>query len=216
MASLLILLGAPGAGKGTQAVRLSAALGMPHISTGDLFRANLRDATPIGMKAKEYMDAGKLVPDEIVLDMLFERVAAPDCAEGYLLDGFPRTLPQAQALEGRLGPQDKVTVLELRVPDEAIVGRAAGRLVCRKCGATQHREFSPPKTEGVCDACGGELYQRRDDTPEVVRERLRVYHEQTAPLVDFYSAKGLLASVDGSKSPDEVFQELEAALAERG
>ena len=216
MAVITILLGAPGAGKGTQAVRFCEARALPHISTGDLFRANLKEATPIGLKAKGYMDAGNLVPDEIVLDMLIERVAAPDCREGYLLDGFPRTLEQARALDARVAEGDTLRVVNIEVSDATIVERASGRLLCRTCGNIQHKTFSPPKVEGVCDADGGELYQRKDDAPEVVQERLRVYHEQTAPLVDYYTAKGSLKTIDGEKTPDEVFTALEAALPEAG
>lgn len=216
MASILILLGAPGSGKGTQAARLSAARGLPHISTGDLFRANLKEATPVGMKAKEYMDAGKLVPDEVVLDMLTERVAADDCTEGYLLDGFPRTLPQAEALSDRLTESDEITVLSLEVADEVIVGRISGRLICRSCGNIQHDRFSPPKVAGVCDADGGELYHRDDDKSEVVEERLRVYHSETAPLVNYYKERDVLVEIDGEQSPDDVFRALETALSVRG
>lgn len=215
MSDIIILLGAPGAGKGTQAVRLCESRSIPHVSTGDLFRANLQQATPIGLKAKEYMDAGQLVPDEVVLDMLTERVAAPDCAEGYLLDGFPRTLAQARALDERLGDDDSLRVVNIVVSDETIVRRAAGRLICRSCGNIQHLEFDPPAKEGVCDADGGELYQRKDDAPTVVRERLEVYHDQTEPLVEHYAGKGVLGTVDGERSPDEVYADVEAALPER-
>ncbi len=216
MASIIILLGAPGAGKGTQAARLCASNSMPHISTGDLFRANLKDATPIGLKAKEYMDRGQLVPDDVVLDMLVERVAADDCKDGYLLDGFPRTLAQAEALEARLGPDDDVSVVNLAVEDDVIIVRASGRLLCRTCNNIHHVEFSPPAKPGVCDNDGGELYQRADDAADVVRERLRVYHDQTEPLVRYYDNKGLLTTIDGQSAPDEVFERLEAALPARG
>ena len=212
MAEVTILLGAPGAGKGTQAVRLCKARSLPHVSTGDLFRANLKEATPIGLKAKEFMDAGKLVPDEIVLDMLTERVAAPDCAAGYLLDGFPRTLAQAEALDARLTDADDVRVINLEASDETIVERASGRLLCRTCGNIQHEKFSPPKKPGVCDVDGGELYQRPDDAADVVQERLRVYHEHTAPLVRYYAERGVLETIDGEQDPDTVFGLLEAAL----
>lgn len=212
MATVVILLGAPGAGKGTQAVRLAAELGLPHVSTGDLFRANLAEGTPIGLKARQYMDAGKLVPDAIVLDMLTERVAADDCRDGYLLDGFPRTLAQARALDERLEQDTDVLVIDLEVSDETIIGRIAGRLVCRACGNVQHAVNSPPKVAGVCDACGGELHQRKDDSPDVVRERLRVYHEQTEPLVRYYEEKGVLKSVDGEQEPDVVFDQLGSLL----
>jgi len=216
MAIILILLGAPGAGKGTQAALLCEARHLPHISTGDLFRENLRAATPVGMKAKGYMDAGKLVPDAVVLDMLTERVALADCESGYLLDGFPRTVPQAEALDRRISKEDELIVLSLEVSDDTIVERASGRLLCRTCGNIQHRSFSPPRVEGVCDADGGELYRRDDDRPEVVRERLRVYHEQTAPVARFYEERGQLTRVDGEQAAEDVFRALEAALPPRG
>lgn len=216
MATILIILGPPGAGKGTQAVRLSESRALPHVSTGDLFRENIKGATPIGQKAKSFLDAGKLVPDEVVLDMLTERVAAPDCEAGYLLDGFPRTLPQAEALDARIAAEDELLVLNLIVSEDTIVTRASGRLLCRDCGAIAHKTFSPPAVDGVCDVCGGELYTRSDDQPDVVRERLQVYHAETAPLVSFYEAKGVLTSIDGEQAPDEVFGALEAALPERG
>jgi adenylate kinase len=214
MSSITIFLGAPGAGKGTQAVRFSSLRLVPHVSTGDLFRANLSEATPIGLKAKAYMDRGDLVPDDVVLDMLADRVNAPDCQDGYLLDGFPRTLPQAEALDERIG-EHELRVASIEVADETLFKRASGRLLCRTCDNIQHREFSPPAVEGVCDADGGELYQRSDDAIDVVRERLGVYHEQTEPLVRFYEAKGVLRRVDGERTPDEVFAALEAALPER-
>ncbi|MCA8978524.1 MAG: adenylate kinase [Planctomycetes bacterium] len=204
---VVILLGPPGAGKGTQAVRLSEGLGLPHVSTGDLFRENLSKSTELGLRAKGFMESGKLVPDELVLEMLFDRVSKPDCAEGYLLDGFPRTIPQAEALDARLVGEKTVALL-LEVDDSLIVGRAAGRLLCKSCGNIQHLEFSPPAKEGVCDQCGGELHRRKDDEPDVVRERLVVYHEQTAPLVGFYENKGLLRRVKGDQSPDAVYADL--------
>lgn len=212
MVSVLVLLGAPGAGKGTQAARLSAELGLPHVATGDLFRANLSQGTELGAKAKSYMEAGELVPDQLVLDMLFARVSEADCRDGYLLDGFPRTLAQAKALDERLGDDVWLQVVDLEVSDETIVERAAGRLLCRSCSNIHHRRFAPPAKEGVCDACGGELYQREDDVPEVVRQRLVVYHEQTEPLVRFYREKGVLQSVDGERSPDEVADALASAV----
>lgn len=212
MANVVILLGGPGAGKGTQAVRLGEKLGLAHISTGDLFRENLKNDTPLGRQAREFMDSGRLVPDSLVIEMLFDRVAAPDCADGYLLDGFPRTEPQAVALENALG-ELKPQVLNLEVADEVIVQRASGRRLCRGCSAIWHATFNAPSKPGVCDTCGGELYQREDDQEEVVRERLNVYHAQTAPLVEFYSARGLLVGVDGERSPSEVNENLVAALA---
>lgn len=206
---VLILLGAPGSGKGTQAVRLAAECGLPHVSTGDLFRANLSEGTPLGAKAKEYMNAGELVPDELVLDMLFDRVAQPDCAQGYILDGFPRTVPQAETYGARLGANAQLIALELRVNDEVIVERASGRLLCKQCGNIHHRTFSPPRVEGTCDSCGAEaLYRRDDDDPEVVRQRLAVYREQTAPLVSYYQERGVLTGIDGERTPDQVFQSL--------
>jgi len=182
---VVILLGPPGSGKGTQAIRLTKELGIPHISTGDLFRENISKNTELGKRAKTYMDAGKLVPDEVVLDMLFDRVSRPDCAKGYLLDGFPRTLPQAEALAKHLKDGTDLVVLELEVPDEMIVKRVAGRLTCESCGTIYNRYFSPPSIEGVCDKCQGKLVQRSDDNEEVVKERLRVYHSQTSPLIDY-------------------------------
>lgn len=210
---VVILLGPPGAGKGTQAVRLSDGLGLPHVSTGDLFRENLSNDTELGKRAKGFMESGQLVPDELVLEMLFDRVSKPDCAEGYLLDGFPRTIPQADALAERLGDETPRALL-LEVDDALIVGRAAGRLICKGCGNIQHLEFSPPAKAGVCDACGGELQRRKDDEPDVVRERLAVYHEQTAPLVGFYENKGQLKRVNGDQKPDAVYADLVRRLEE--
>ncbi len=211
---VVILLGPPGSGKGTQAVRLTKELGIPHISTGDLFRENISKDTALGQRAKTFMNAGKLVPDEVVLDMLFDRVARPDCAKGYLLDGFPRTLPQAEAFEKHLAPGTEVVVIDLEVADDIIVKRVAGRLTCQKCGHIHNLYFSPPLKEGFCDKCAGELIQRADDKPEVVQERLRVYHTQTKPLVEYYAKKGLLQRFDGTKSPDEIFKEVMAKLKE--
>lgn len=205
---VVILLGPPGSGKGTQAVRLTKELGIPHISTGDLFRENISKNTELGKKAKEYSNAGKLVPDELVLDMLFDRISRPDCAKGYLLDGFPRTLPQAEAFSKFLPASGDLTVLNLDVPDTIIVNRAEGRLTCEKCGSIFNRYFSPPAEEGICDKCQGKLMQRSDDRAEVVQERLKVYHNQTKPLIEYYSKKGVLHTVDGTKSPDEVFHAL--------
>ncbi len=213
MPLILILLGPPGAGKGTQAKRLSAELGLPHVSTGDLFRENLSQGTALGEKAKGYMNDGKLVPDELVLDMLFDRVSRDDCRGGYLLDGFPRTLGQASALEERLASQygsggAVVRALSLEVPQDELISRLTGRLTCRTGGHIHHRRFSPPKVEGVCDTCGGELYQRADDSEEVVAERLTTYAEQTFPLIEFYTQRGLLSGVDGDRKPSEVYASL--------
>ena len=216
MASVVILLGAPGAGKGTQATRLAKAFALPHVSTGDLFRDHISRGSNFGLKAKEYMDAGQLVPDEVVLDMLEERVSQPDCEKGYLLDGFPRTLPQAEALDQRIAGTDNLLIVAIEVGDETIVRRASGRLLCHSCGNIHHIEFKPPAKEGVCDNCRGELYQRPDDAPEVVRERLVVYQNQTAPLIDFYQKKDVLARVDGEQAPDVVFEALKKLIQERG
>lgn len=215
MSTVVILLGPPGAGKGTQAVRLSAALSLPHVSTGDLFREHLGASTELGAKAKSFMDSGRLVPDELVIDMLFERVARPDAARGFVLDGFPRTLPQAEALERRLGAGPSglgaghtVHALNLSVDDALLAERATGRLTCKSCGNMHHARFSPPKVAGKCDRCGAELYQRSDDTALVVAKRLAVYHEQTQPLEAFYAKRGLLTHIDGSRTPDQVFESL--------
>ena len=204
---VVILLGAPGAGKGTQARRLAETLSLPHISTGDLFRENLSQGTELGQRAKGYMELGQLVPDELVVDMLFDRVGRPDCAEGYLLDGFPRTVAQAETLDARL--QSQPLVANLEVDDEKIVGRAAGRLTCKDCGNIQHKEFSPPAVEGKCDNCGGELTTRKDDQPDTVRERLTTYHRETKPVADYYSGQGILHNFDGDRAPDDVFADLQ-------
>jgi adenylate kinase len=215
MALVVILLGAPGAGKGTQAARLAQARGLPHVSTGDLLRDNIARGTPLGKTAQGFMDKGELVPDALVLDMLTTRVAAPDCREGYVLDGFPRTEVQAKALEQRLAPGDQLRVVNLEVADESIVARAAGRLACAKCKRVYHVKSAPPKKAGVCDACGSALAPRSDDAAPVVRERLRVYHEKTAPLVRFYEQRGLLNTIDGEESPDAVFSHLAALIPEK-
>ena len=191
----LILLGAPGAGKGTQAEVISEKLGIPQISTGNILREAVKNGTEMGVKAKGFMESGALVPDEVVIGILKDRIAEDDCKNGFILDGFPRTVPQAEALESMGVNIDKVISLE--VADETIQGRLSGRRVCEKCGASYHVEFNPPKTEGVCDKCGGAAVQRKDDAPETVIERLRTYHEQTAPLVDFYGNKGRLVKVQG-------------------
>ncbi len=212
MALIVVLLGAPGAGKGTQAQRLAQARSLPHVSTGDLLRDNVKRGTELGARAKGYMDKGEYVPDTLVLDMLAARVAQPDCREGYVLDGFPRTDVQARALEQRLGRDDQVVVANLEVSDESIVARAAGRLSCKQCARVYHVKSAPPKQAGKCDACGGELYQRSDDAAAVVRERLRVYREKTAPLVSYYGQRGLLGTLDGEQTPDAVFSALDGLI----
>ena len=206
---VLILLGPPGAGKGTQAGRLGLALSLPHVSTGDLFRENLKNDTALGQQARGYMDKGVLVPDALVLEMLFERVGRPDCSKGYLLDGFPRTIPQAEALEKRLNQRGaRVQVLNLQVPDAQLLERITGRRSCKACGNIQHLKHSPPKTAGKCDKCGGELVQRSDDTAEVFGKRLAVYRAETQPLEAFYAARRLLQNVDGARAPESVFEDL--------
>lgn len=210
MQRVLILLGPPGAGKGTQAVRLSAALSLPHVSTGDLFRENLKHGTPLGATARSFMDAGKLVPDEVVIGMLFERVAKPDCVQGFLLDGFPRTVAQAEALDARLA-KDDVRALSLEVSDAILLERLTGRHTCRACGNVHHERFSPPAQAGRCDRCGGELYQRPDDARNVIEQRLAVYREQTAPVERHYASRGKRTAVAGDRHPDQVFDALMGA-----
>ena len=190
----LILLGAPGAGKGTQAEILCKKLGIPSISTGNILRAAIKDGTPTGLKAKSFMDAGQLVPDEVIIGIIGERLAQSDCAKGYILDGVPRTIGQAEAIE-KAGIQiDAVVAIE--ISEEEILRRMSGRRVCEACGSSYNVEAVPPKVEGICDNCGGKLIQRKDDTPETVRERLKVYHKETAPLADFYAQRGLLKKVE--------------------
>ena len=210
----LLIMGPPGAGKGTQAEKIVKEFDIVHISTGDMFRAALKNQTPLGLKAKEYMDKGELVPDEVVIAMVEERISAPDCAKGFLLDGFPRTIPQAEALDKKLAEMGITLngVINIEVPREDLIARLTGRRVCRQCGATYHVKFNPPKTEGVCDACGGELYQRSDDSLETVTNRLDVYEAQTAPLKEYYAKTGLLINIDGTKSIEEVFSSIKDAL----
>lgn len=202
----IILMGPPGAGKGTQAALLATQQSIPHISTGDIFRANLQQGTPLGLEAKKFMDAGKYVPDELTNAIVKDRLAQPDCQKGFILDGFPRTADQAAALELML--QDlglKLdAVVNIQVPDELLVERAEGRRVCKACGATYHVKFNPPKAAGVCDKCGGELYQRSDDNAEKVAVRLQEYHGKTAPVLAFYTEKGLVQAVDGNQSMEAV------------
>lgn len=206
----VVLLGGPGAGKGTQAERLSEALGIPQVSTGDLFRENLKNETELGLLAKGYMERGELVPDEVTVGMVRERLSRPDAAPGAILDGFPRTIAQAEALESLLIDlgNELAVVPYIKVPEDVLLARLAGRWTCRKCGAMYHQLFSPPKKAGVCDKCGGELYQRPDDTPETQRHRIEVYFDQTAPLIDYYRRKGLLVEVDGRPGIDEIQAEL--------
>jgi adenylate kinase len=206
----IIMLGAPGAGKGTQAQMICDKYNIPHISTGDLFRSNIKNGTELGKKAKEYMDKGQLVPDELTVELLLDRVANEDCKDGYVLDGFPRTIPQADVLDKELTKlSDKIDfAIDVEVPDENIVRRMSGRRACLKCGATYHIEHIPPKQEGICDRCGSELVQRDDDKPETVQNRLSVYHEQTQPLIEYYNGKNILKTVDGTKDMNDVFEDI--------
>ena len=203
----IIMLGAPGAGKGTQAKRIAAQYQIPHISTGDIFRANIKEGTELGKKAKSYMDQGLLVPDELTLELIMDRFQNPDCANGYVLDGFPRTIPQAEALTAALEKNgDSIDyAINVEVPDENIITRMSGRRACLACGATYHVVYAPTKEEGVCDRCGEKLVLRDDDKPETVKKRLDVYHSQTQPLIDYYTKQGKLAEVDGTQSVDAVF-----------
>jgi len=202
----VVLLGAPGAGKGTQASTLTKELGVVHVASGDLFRRALGEKTELGMLAKSYMDKGELVPDEVTINMVLERIVQPDCAGGVLFDGFPRTLSQAEALDKRLAAESKSidSVVYIEVPEEELVKRLSGRWICRACQTPYHAVSSPPKTAGVCDACGGELYQRDDDKEETVRERLKVFMSQTLPIVDYYDGQGKLVRVDGNRDIAEV------------
>ena len=212
----IIMLGAPGAGKGTQADKICAKYNIPHISTGDIFRANIKNNTELGQKAKSYMDKGELVPDELVVDLVVDRIKADDCTNGYVLDGFPRTIPQAEALDAALAAiNDKVDyAINVEVPDENIINRMSGRRACVACGATYHIVHIPTKVEGVCDKCGAELILRDDDKPETVKNRLNVYHEQTQPLIDYYTAKNVLHEVDGTKAMQDVFSSIVSILGE--
>lgn len=210
----IIMLGAPGAGKGTQAKMIADQYSVPHISTGDIFRANIKNGTELGMEAKKYMDQGLLVPDELTVKILLDRVANEDCKNGYVLDGFPRTIPQAEVLDKALCELgDKIDyAIDVDVPDENIINRMSGRRACIACGATYHIAHVPPKTEGICDRCGKELVLRDDDKPETVKKRLDVYHEQTQPLIEFYTKKGVLNTVDGTIDMNDVFKEIVSIL----
>lgn len=213
----IVFLGAPGSGKGTQAKILEKKLGLPQVATGDLFRYNLKNQTELGLLAKKYMDAGDLVPDEVTIRMVEDRLSRDDCAKGAILDGFPRNLDQAVSLDDMLAPYGGVTVVPLfEVDDDVVVERISGRRICRNCGAVYHVKFNPPKQEGVCDLCGGELYQRDDDKPETVKNRLYVYYKQTAPLIGYYFAKGLLERVNAMQPVETVTQTLLAVLAKYG
>ena len=212
----IIMLGAPGAGKGTRAKKIAAKYGIPHISTGDIFRAKIKNGTELGKKAKTYMDQGLLVPDELVVDLVVDRVNQEDCENGYVLDGFPRTIPQAEALDKALAAQGQKMdyAIDVDVPDENIVRRMGGRRACVGCGATYHLEYAPTRQEGICDVCGGELILRDDDKPETVLKRLGVYHEQTQPLIEYYTNQGILKTVDGTVDMEDVFAAIVSILGE--
>ncbi len=203
----IIMLGAPGAGKGTQAKQIADKYSIPHISTGDIFRANLKAGTELGKKAKEYMDQGLLVPDELTCDLVMDRIGQDDCKNGFVLDGFPRTIPQAQALDAALAKiNEKMDyAIDVDVPDENIVNRMSGRRACLNCGATYHIVSIPTKVEGICDRCGNKVVLRNDDQPETVKKRLDVYHEQTQPLIDYYKEQNILKTVDGTQPMENVF-----------
>ena len=210
----IVMLGAPGAGKGTQAKMIAEQYKIPHVSTGDIFRANIKNGTDLGKEAKSYMDKGELVPDELTVRILLDRVAQDDCKNGYVLDGFPRTIPQANVLDAELTKLgDKIDfAINVEVPDENIVKRMSGRRACVACGATYHIEHVPPKKEGICDKCGEALILRDDDKEETVKNRLNVYHEMTQPLIDFYNGKGVLKEVDGTVDPSVVFENIKKIL----
>jgi len=205
---VVILLGPPGAGKGTQAKKLKNALKLPHISTGDLLRENIKKSTSLGKEAKGFMDEGKLVPDTLIIDMLFARVRSPDCTNGYILDGFPRTLAQAKAYHERLGKEVKVAAINLELSDEIIIERLSNRVVCSSCSAPFHLKYSPPKVKGICDFCGGTLMQRSDDEPQVIQKRIRVYHEQTAPLIEYYSKEESFKGISCDLPIEDILEEI--------
>ena len=210
----IIMLGAPGAGKGTQAKKIAEKYQIPHISTGDIFRSNIKEGTELGMKAKAYMDQGGLVPDELTIGMLMDRIQKDDCKNGYVLDGFPRTIPQAESLTNALNERNQKIdyAVNVDVPDENIVNRMSGRRACLSCGATYHIVYKPSKVEGICDVCGDKLVLRDDDKPETVKKRLSVYHDQTQPLIDYYKEAGVLANVDGTQDMEKVFSDIVSVL----
>lgn len=210
----IIMLGAPGAGKGTQAKKIAEKYQIPHISTGDIFRFNIKEGTELGMKAKAFMDQGGLVPDELTIGMLMHRIQKEDCQNGYVLDGFPRTIPQAESLTNALNERGQKIdyAVNVDVPDENIVNRMSGRRACLSCGATYHIVYKPSKVEGICDVCGDKLVLRDDDKPETVKKRLSVYHDQTQPLIDYYKEAGVLANVDGTQDMEKVFSDIVAVL----
>lgn len=213
----IIMLGAPGAGKGSQASRIAKEYQLPHISTGDIFRANLKEETELGKRAKSFMDKGELVPDDITIAMLLDRIHKEDCKNGYILDGFPRTIPQAEALKEALAKKDEKIdlALDVEASDELIIKRMAGRRTCPTCGAIYHIVTLPPKTEGICDRCGADLIQRKDDNEETVKNRLKIYHEVTEPLISYYKKEGILEEIDGAEELDKVFEKVKRIIHER-
>lgn len=210
----IILVGPPGAGKGTQAAKLVDEFGVPHIATGDMFRSAIKNKTPLGKKAKEYIDQGQLVPDEVTIGIIEERLSEDDCQEGFILDGFPRTVAQADALNDILTDLniELDVVLNIEVSEEEVVKRLSGRRICSECGASYHLEFNPPQDENTCDKCNGKLYQRDDDEPETIKERLEVYKDQTEPLINYYEETGILESIDGEAVPQKVFTRIKQEL----
>ena len=210
----IVLFGPPGAGKGTQDKELSEFYHIPHISTGDILRENVKKGTELGNKAKRYMDKGELVPDEVLIGIIKNRLIEPDCENGYILDGYPRTINQADALDEILENLGKPldVVLNIEVPDEELVTRLSGRRICSNCGANYHLKFSPPSKDGICDVCGGELYQRDDDKEEVIKQRLETYNNQTAPLINYYNEKDILVNIDGTGKVEDVFEEIRSVL----
>ena len=213
----IIMLGAPGAGKGSQASRIAKEYQLPHISTGDIFRANLKEETELGKRAKSYMDKGELVPDDITIAMLLDRIHKEDCKNGYILDGFPRTIPQAEALKEALAKKDEKIdlALDVEASDELIIKRMAGRRTCPACGAIYHIVTLPPKTDGICDRCGADLIQRKDDNEETVKNRLKIYHEVTEPLISYYKKEGILEEIDGAEELDKVFEKVKRIIHKR-
>ena len=213
----IIMLGAPGAGKGSQASRIAKEYQLPHISTGDIFRANLKEETELGKRAKSFMDKGELVPDDITIAMLLDRIHKEDCKNGYILDGVPRTIPQAEALKEALAKKDEKIdlALDVEASDELIIKRMAGRRTCPACGAIYHIVTLPPKTEGICDRCGADLIQRKDDNEETVKNRLKIYHEVTEPLISYYKKEGILEEIDGAEELDKVFEKVKRIIHER-
>ena len=213
----IIILGAPGAGKGSQASRIAKEYQLPHISTGDIFRANLKEETELGKRAKSFMDKGELVPDDITIAMLLDRIHKEDCKNGYILDGFPRTIPQAEALKEALAKKDEKIdlALDVEASDELIIKRMAGRRTCPACGAIYHIVTLPPKNEGICDRCGADLIQRKDDNEETVKNRLKIYHEVTEPLISYYKKEGILEEIDGAEELDKVFEKVKRIIHER-